>query len=419
LATCFFRHFLFPFAESVPELPCLIFPPQCNGASPGPLIRVPEGKTISIDVVNETNIPEIVHWHGLTIPSNVDGAMEEGSPMVPAGSTVRYSFNATPAGTRWYHTHIAAGRNLTKALYTGQFGFFFIESAEDKGDYDAEYFLALKDWDPFWTAMGDSLDVAYQHFSINDRALGFADPIRVRAGQRLILRILNASATQLHRIAFAGHSFRVLALDGNAVANPKTVEVLELGPAERIDAEVTMNAPGAWILGSIDDKIRNAGMGIVIEYANQSGPPVWRTPSPATPWNYTLFGTSGRASTGASIPLAFTQKFVASHWQDHWCINGKQYPHTDPIRVTKDGVYRLIFNNLSNEAHPIHLHRHTFELLQVNGVNTRGVRKDVVMVGPKSEVHAELIASNPGPTLFHCHNQMHMDFGFMAMLEYS
>lgn len=393
-----------------------------NGTSPGPLIRVTEGKTVTIDVFNETNEPEIVHWHGLHLPSNVDGAMEEGSPMIAPHSSLRYTFTATPSGTRWYHTHVSAGRNLNRALYTGQFGFFYIEPRREPGDYDAEFFVSLKEWDPYWTSqMSDSLDVAYQRFSINDRSLGFAEPMRVKEGQRVVFRILNASATQLRRIALAGHRFRVLTLDGNPVATPQEVEVLELGPAERVDAQVTMDAPGVWILGATDDHDREAGMGVVIEYAGKSGPPVWNPPVHAS-WNYAVFGTSGLSSPTATttrVPLVFRQKFVSSHWQDKWTINGKQFPHTDPIRVTEKGVYRLILDNQSQEAHPVHLHRHTFELVNLGGVEIRGVRKDVVMVGANSQVHVEFAANNPGSTLFHCHNQMHMDFGFMALLQYS
>ena len=68
--------------------------------------------------------------------------------------------------------------------------------------------------------------------------------------------------------------------------------------------------------------------------------------------------------------------------------------------------------------HPVHLHRHTFELVSVAGKPTAGVRKDVVSVAPRTRTEVELIASNPGRSLFHCHMQLHMDFGFMAMLEY-
>jgi FtsP/CotA-like multicopper oxidase with cupredoxin domain len=265
---------------------------------------------------------------------------------------------------------------------------------------------------------GDSLDVAYQRFSINDKALGSGEPLRVKEGQRIMLRILNASATNLRRIAFAGHRFRVLALDGNPVATPREVDVLELGPAERVDAQIAMNAPGVWILGATDDHDRDAGMGIVVEYAGQTGAPVWRAPGNAA-WSYTDFGVPGvQSNVAIPVPLVFRKKFVSARWQDKWTVNGKQYPHTDTIVVKSGSLYRLIFDNQSDEAHPVHLHRHTFELVKVGGVNTRGVKKDVVMVGAKSQVEAEFVANNPGPTLFHCHNQMHMDYGFMTLLKY-
>jgi FtsP/CotA-like multicopper oxidase with cupredoxin domain len=103
---------------------------------------------------------------------------------------------------------------------------------------------------------------------------------------------------------------------------------------------------------------------------------------------------------------------------DEWSINGKRFPKTDPIRVRENRRYCLVFDNRSNEAHPVHLHRHTFELTRVAGKATSGVMKDVVVIGPNSQVEATLAANNPGLTLFHCHQQMHMDYGFMCLMEY-
>ncbi len=99
-------------------------------------------------------------------------------------------------------------------------------------------------------------------------------------------------------------------------------------------------------------------------------------------------------------------------------MNGKSFPKTDPIRVRANGRYRLVFDNKSDEAHPVHLHRHTFELKRIAGVPTSGVFKDVVVVDPMSQTEVSLVANNPGPTLFHCHQQLHMDYGFMALMEY-
>lgn len=395
-----------------------------NGSAPGPLLRMREGKPVSIQVFNDTNETELVHWHGLHIPSAVDGAMEEGTPMLPPHSSALYTFTPEPSGTRWYHTHVRAGQNLKRATYTGQFGFIYIDPAREPGNYDQEAFIALKEWEPYMSSAGgddDSIEVAYKSFSINGRALGYGDPIRVKAGQRVLFRILNASATITRRIAAAGHTFRVIAMDGNPVAVPRQVGALELGPAERIDAIVEMNQPGVWILGATDDHDREHGMGIVIEYSGQGGEARWTPPSTER-WDYRIFGNSGSEEPPTpveQIPLVFEKRFAGHRWVDKWAINGKEFPKTDPIHVRANQRYRLLFDNRSNEAHPLHLHRHTFELANVDGTDMSGVFKDVVMVQPNSKLEVNLIADNPGLTLFHCHQQMHMDYGFMALMEYS
>ncbi len=398
-----------------------------NGSSPGPLLRMREGQMVAIDVINETGSPNLVHWHGLHIPSQVDGSMEEETPMVPAHGKRRYSFNATPAGTRWYHTHTNAGRDLKRATYTGEFGFLFIEPAQNAAQYDQEIFLALKEWDPYLTTAGEDegLDVGYKYFSINDRALGHGEPVRVKPGQRVLFRILNASATMHRRIGCAGHQFRVVALDGNPVPHPAATDALELGPAERVDAIVEMSRPGVWVLGDSNDHDREAGMGIVIEYSGQTGAPRWIAPT--DPWDYTAFGNSSTSAGQAQgipaaiplvIPLVIEKKFAGTRWMDKWTINGKEFPKTDTIKVQPNRHYRLVFDNRSDEAHPLHLHRHSFELTKIAGKATSGVRKDVVVVQPKSVIEADFTANNPGPTLFHCHQQMHMDYGFMNLIDY-
>ena len=87
--------------------------------------------------------------------------------------------------------------------------------------------------------------------------------------------------------------------------------------------------------------------------------------------------------------------------------------------MTAGWRYKLVFDNQSDEAHPVHLHRHSFELLKFAGKPTAGISKDVVVVPARSQVEAEPLANNPGDTLFHCHQQLHMDFGFMTLLQYA
>ena len=118
-----------------------------NGKVPGPLLRMQEGKPVTIDVFNDTDTPEYVHWHGMFISTKADGAEEEGSPVVPAHGHLRVGFTPKPAGTKWYHTHSMAMDDVTKGAYSGQFGFLYVEPKSEPGNYDQEIFLASRHWD--------------------------------------------------------------------------------------------------------------------------------------------------------------------------------------------------------------------------------------------------------------------------------
>ena len=406
-----------------------------NGQVPGPILRLREGVPVTIDVTNASSDPDIVHWHGLMTDSLNDGAMEEGSPMISPGSVQRYAFTPRPAGTRWYHTHAGAGDNLALGTYSGQFGFLLLEErlgTTAEGNYDQEVFLAIHHWGPSFVPMVETMrmssanqpltsgsDVGYKYATMNQHILGAGEPIRVKQGQRVLMHLLNASATENVQIALPGHSFKVFAMDGNPVPNPTSVEVLSLGVAERIDAIVEMNAPGVWVLGSTLSDARKKGLGVVIEYAGQSGAPQWRDPAPAT-WDYSIFANSSSApEPDEAVTLTFRDigPMKGSKF-DTWTINNRSWPDIDPIQVHEGRRYRLLLRNGSGDQHPIHLHRHTFEVAQIEHKNISGLRKDVINVMPLQTVAVDFVADNPGDTLWHCHQQLHMDYGFMQLIKY-
>lgn len=385
-----------------------------NGQVPGPVFRWKEGQKVTIEVTNDTSDAELVHWHGFHIPPEADGAMEEGTPMVGAHATQRYSFTVTPAGTRWYHSHIPGGRGYQRGTYTGQFGVAIVEAANEPGGYDLDIPILLHEWEP--SLAEDEIDYRVQ--SINGKMLGAGEPVRVKAGQKVLFRIVNASATMTHRIALTGHTLNVIALDGNTVPTPRTVRVVELGPAERADCIVEMKNPGVWILGETRDDQRTAGMGIVVEYADAQGPPRWLA-MPDNDWDYTQFANAPTVARPVAAPDGTFPLQFKSHGDHGWTINGKSWPNTDALIVRPGRRYRLIFDNQSSMAHPVHLHRHSFEITKFAGKPTAGVLKDVVMVPGWKEVEVDLLAANPGLSLFHCHHQFHMDQGFMALMKYS
>jgi len=403
-----------------------------NGQVPGPILRLREGVPVTIDVTNSSTNPDIVHWHGLAIDSLNDGAMEEGSPMIPPGSKLRYTYTPRPAGTRWYHTHAGAGGNLDRGTYTGQFGFLMVEGKSSPGSYDQEIFLAVHHWEPSFVPMVETMqavssnqpltsgsDVGYKYATFNQHMLGAGEPIRVKPGQRVLMHLLNASATENVVLALPGHTFKVIAMDGNPVPNPKPVEVLSLAVAERVDAIVEMNHPGVWILGSTLAGARKMGLGIVVEYAGKKGAPVWTDPKPAD-WDYTQFASTAPApEPDETITLTFRDigPLKGSRF-DTWTINNHAWPDIDPIPLKTGKRYRLLMRNGSGDQHPMHLHRHTFEVTKIGSQALSGLRKDVVLVMPLQTVAVDFTADNPGNTLFHCHQQLHMDFGFMTLFKY-
>lgn len=413
-----------------------------NGSSPGPVLKMREGQPVTVDVINKTDTAEFVHWHGMLIPSEVDGSEEEGTPPVPPGGQRRFQFTPKPAGTRWYHSHAMAGGDLHRSTYTGQFGFVVVEQAQNSGQYDQEVFLALRDWEPFYTEMVDNdeqiqgtleperpavldtrpdgLEVASLMYSINDKALGAGEPIRVKQGDRVLVHLLNASAIENRLLALPGHQFHVLEFDGNPVPTPQAVDVLLLGPGERIDAIVEMNQPGVWILGAPEDDVRSAGLGIVVEYADQHNVPQWVAPKRLL-WDYTIFGRSASQPQPdtKTIDMVFGKIPRGAGKFNVWLVNGKPYPHEDEFVLKQGTRYRLIFHNRTDDAHPLHLHRHIFEVVDINGKPTAGIMKDTVIVPYFGRTTVDFDANQPGLTLFHCHIQQHMDFGFKALFRYA
>ena len=427
-----------------------------NGQFPGPLLRFQEGREVTVEVYNDTDAPEQLHWHGQKVSTEVDGAAEEGTPPIPAHGVRRITFTPQPAGLRFYHTHNRAGADLHAGQYSGQVGAVYVEAKDEPGRHDREVFLMLKEFAGSFSQGGDmpqdflsparkvreleaagesamkaslakgmphGYEVGYQYFTINGRMLGHGEPVRVTARERVLFHVVNGSATEIRSLALPGHSFRVVALDGNAVPKPAEVPVLWLGPGERISAIVEMNEPGVWILGDLADDDRQHGMGIVVEYGGRKGKPGWTPPKPFR-WSYARFGAAGGTprKPDETVEMTFTKRNAAEHGFNQWAINEQVFSNGSmaaAYHLREGRRYCLRMRNSSDDVHPIHLHRHSFELTQLAGETTSGVIKDVVMLGGYQEAEVEFTADNPGLTLFHCHQQLHMDFGFMTLFDYS
>jgi FtsP/CotA-like multicopper oxidase with cupredoxin domain len=122
--------------------------------------------------------------------------------------------------------------------------------------------------------------------------------------------------------------------------------------------------------------------------------------------------------------MTFAKENAAEEGFNRWTINGVSFPMIREIvsasyHLKQGKRYRLRMHNASDDIHPIHLHRHSFELTNIAGKATSGIMKDVFMLGGYQEAEVDFVTDNAGLTLFHCHQQLHMDFGFMTLFDYA
>jgi FtsP/CotA-like multicopper oxidase with cupredoxin domain len=240
-----------------------------NGTVPGPVLRVQNGQRIRAKYVNHCGVSTTVHWHGMILPNDMDGAAGVTQKSVLDGGTFLYEFAAGPSGTRWYHDH-----DMNMGLARGLFGMIVVEDPRDDRA-DAEFALVFHDvpnmrsFDQALRAvstapMTDPLaspellgmraddkmsdEVAYIAHWINGASYPQTAPLAVKVGQRVRLRILNANLTQTRYVRLAGHRLRVTHGDGNPLERPVEVDALRVGVAERYDAWFEVTRPGAWLL---------------------------------------------------------------------------------------------------------------------------------------------------------------------------
>ena len=255
--------------------------------------------------------------------------------------------------------------------------------------------------------------------------LGHGEPVRVKQGERVLFHILNGSATEIRSLALPGHTFHVVAMDGNPLPNPIRVPGLWLGTAERISAIVEMNHPGVWIMGDTGRRrssSRHGYRGGIRRSEGQAAVDRARTSSTGT---MPAFGKAGASDPEPDQIFDMTSPSRTPPTKAS--IAGRST--ASPSQTIDDGAACSTCSRASATACACAMPATTsipsiciatvLSSRSVAGQPTSGVMKDVVMVGGYQEVEVDFVADNPGLTLFHCHQQLHMDFGFMALLEYA
>lgn len=429
-----------------------------NGTVPGPVLRASVGDEIAVMVRNRLPHMTSVHWHGIAMRNDMDGAAPA-TPDIPAGGDFTYRFSVPHSGTYWAHPH--TGLDADTGLYFP----VIVDDPQDPGDYDVEWIVVLDDWTdgvgsspeqifdrlrnmstaghdmaggddmPGMPGMrtgtvagvggtgksallgGDAGDVSYPYYLINGRIPSAPSTFRAKPGQRIRMRIINAASDTAFRVAVAGHRLTVTHTDGFPVV-PTEVDAVLLGMGERYDARVTAG-DGVFALVALAEGKNAAARALLVTGAGEP-PPVDMAPPELEGRVGTvadLHATPAAALTPAVADVRLPVDLAGSMTPYEWTINGAPYSRSVPLQVRSGQRVEMAFNNTSTMWHPMHLHGHTFEVLTAGGVP--GARKDTVIVLPGQRLRVAFVADNPGQWMMHCHNTYHQDAGMMTRVDYT
>ena len=414
-----------------------------GGAVPGPEVRVRAGDVLRARFVNRLPEETTVHWHGIALRNDMDGAAGVTQSAVPPGATFVYEFTVPDPGTFWFHPHV--GLQLDRGLYAP----LIVEDPKEPGGYDREYVVVLDDWSSGLGAPpeetfeelqagrgphaahssgggprsdlvgGPGGDVTYPLFLMNGRAPRDPAVLAAERGQRLRLRIVNAASDTPFRVALGGHRLTVTHTDGFPV-EPVTVDALLIGMSERYDVIVTAAEEGSFPLVAAAEAKGNHALGIV-----NVGPGAPTVPQgavrPAELDGRVLGLADLRAAPAVTLaagPPDRTHNLVLDGGEEgyRWTINGRSGHHgADPLPVKQGEKVRLNFENRTTMFHPMHLHGHTFQVVEPTA---GGPRKDSLIVLPNQRVGVDFIADNPGQWVVHCHNVYHQNGGMESVISY-
>ncbi|MGA8796468.1 MAG: multicopper oxidase family protein [Candidatus Cybelea sp.] len=417
-----------------------------NGTIPGPLLRVTHGQRIRVRYASDVGVPTTIHWHGMLLPNAMDGAAGITQPSVPFGGEYLYDFVPGPPGTRWYHDHA-----FSLASARGLFGMFVVEDPNDE-PADREFALVFHDV-PKWSSLvaaqrgvsnapmadpivsGDTMrmmrrsmgdEVAYVAHCINGASYPHGKALAIRSGDRVRLRMLNASPTETRYVRLAGHELVVTHADGNPLAQPTTVDVLRIGAGERYDAYFEVRKPGAFLLQGISGDPLESQQAVLLYTEGMENAPLLSEPQTLEGLRVFSYEAAGGVGAQTKSPMGVTPTYDLAlgggGWENpRWTIAGDVWPNTPKLRVRRGELVTVRFRNTSDMDHPMHLHGHIFALTEVNGVPLlRPLAKDSSLVSSDGGTATWQFTANssPGRWLLHCHNEVHMVGGMMAEVVY-
>ena len=432
--------------------------------TPGLITEV--GKQFQVRVDNDLDVPTFIHWHGLTPPWQQDGVPGVSGPPIPPGASAAYDFPLRFGGTFWMHSHqglqeqellaapliIRDGRDRPDqqevVIMLADFSFTPPEQIYEglrkrsgmpalasgmpntKAKRGRESPLAkTMSAKPGMARMAkasasagpDLNDVKYDAFLANDRTLADPEVIRVEPGGPILLRVINSSSMSAYHLDLGALSGKLIAVDGFRI-HPVAGQRFPIAVSQRLDIRIAIpHAPAAHpALAILEGERRQTG---VILLAGRA--PVTRVPESASmPSPALTLGLERRLR--ATEPLA-PRKADRVHQVDLtgnmegyvWSINGVAWnKDVPPLPISKGERVELVIKNKTLMPHPMHLHGHEFQVVEIDGKRFHGAVRDSVLVTPGTRVVIAFDANNPGWWAFHCHLLYHQHAGMFATMRY-
>ena len=487
-----------------------------NGSVPAPLIRLKQGQDVRIAVTNTLAQDTSIHWHGVLLPFQMDGVPGVSFPGIRPGETFVYRFPIRHAGTFWYHSH----SDLQEQL--GHYGpLIFDPASPDPVEYDREHIVVLSDWtfmDPHRMMHKLKKEAGYfnnqrhtlagligdsgpeEQMSLTDRLMWKRmrmDPTDIAditgstytylingygaqenwtglflPGERVRLRVINASAMTVFNVRIPDLPMSVVQADGNDV-RPVEVDEFQISVAETYDVVVQPTEDRAFTL--VAESVDRSGMaratlaprlgmtapvpllrprptlgmddmGMAMDHDMDAmdmrdkslAPPDMQVDPGVDMIAMNPQDAAGKPGLGLENVghrvLVYTDLVALEPNPDPrppsrsleihltgnmerfmWSFDGRKFSEVvEPIRFARDERVRVTLVNDTMMQHPIHLHGHFFEL--VNGHAGHHPMKHTVNVLPGSKITFDLTADNPGDWAFHCHLLFHMHAGMFNVV---
>lgn len=403
-------------------------------------LRLNRQDGFDLRLTNGLEEPSLIHWHGLTPPVHLDGVPGLSQAPLEPGQSWDYRFALKRAGTFWMHSHfrgqeqemLAAPLIITDGpedmpdavimlhdfAHRGADQIFFDLTGREIGTMSHAAMghgggMAMDHSTMDHSGMMDLNDVEFDAYLANDRTLNDPEIIAVESGQSLRLRIINGAASTNFWISLGGLTGQVVAVDGVAVA-PVDVQQAPIGMAQRLDIVVTIPASGAYpILAQREGDRQRTGVILATagaEIARIAG----LADAEASPVLHQLESRLQSAEPLAQRPadvslvLDLTGNMMGYDWG---------FESATPLAADLGQRVEITMVNQSMMSHPMHLHGHHFQVVDLGQGRISGALRDTVMVPPMGRVTIAFDADNPGQWAFHCHNLYHQLAGMMTAFE--